>query len=158
MTTHTDTPCNWAMAALKNHLTSKAKLIVLVEDIETSIEPEKEKKDREREKKTHPCIGLKETGLPTCTDFRGTYRFWPSITISRFHAVVYGFWKIREFLGLTDFVLFCFRRYSRILPAFCTYRQSRRCAVAINRKVNETYLEVEVCLTFYRPRAPTKVK
>ena len=27
-----------------------------------------------------------------------------------------------------------------------------------NRKVNETYLEVEVCLTFYRPRAPTKVK
>ena len=27
-----------------------------------------------------------------------------------------------------------------------------------NRKVNETYLEVEVCLTFYRPRAPTKAK
>ena len=27
-----------------------------------------------------------------------------------------------------------------------------------NREVNETYLEVEVCLTFYRPRAPTKVK
>ena len=30
--------------------------------------------------------------------------------------------------------------------------------VSKNRKVNETYLEVEVCLTFYRPRAPTKVK
>ena len=52
-------------------------------------------------------------GLPTCTDFRGTYRFWPSITISRFHA-------------------FCFSRFSRILPAFCTYRQSRRCVSAIN--------------------------
>ena len=70
--------------------------------------------------------------LPTCTDFRGTYRFWPSITISRFHAVVYRFWKMQEFLGLTDFVLFCFRRYSRILPAFSTYRQSRRCIAAIN--------------------------
>ena len=71
------------------------------------------------------------TDLPTCTDFRGTYRFWPSITISRFHAVVYRFWKMREFLGLSDFGLFCFRRYSRILPAFCTYRQSRRCVAAI---------------------------
>ena len=74
----------------------------------------------------------KVAGLPTCTDFRGTYRFWPSITISRFHAVVYRFWKMREFLGLSDFGLFCFRRYSRILPAFCTYRQSRRCVAAIN--------------------------
>ena len=72
------------------------------------------------------------TDLPTCTDFRGTYRFWPSITISRFHAGVYRFWKMREFLGLSDFDLFCFRRYSRILPAFCTYRQSRRCVAAIN--------------------------
>ena len=71
-------------------------------------------------------------GLPTCTDFRGTYRFWPSITISRFHAVVCRFWKMREFVGLSDFGLFCFRRYSRILPAFCTYRQSRRCVAAIN--------------------------
>ena len=70
--------------------------------------------------------------LPTCTDFRGTYRFWPSITISRFHAVVYRFWKMREFLGLADFVLFCFRRYSVILSASCTYRQSRRCVAAIN--------------------------
>ena len=70
-------------------------------------------------------------GLPTCTDFCGTYRFWPSITISRFHAVVYQFWKMREFLGLADFVLFCFRRYSRINPAFCTYRHSRRCVAAI---------------------------
>ena len=35
-------------------------------------------------------------------------------------------------LGLSDFGLFCFRRYSRILPAFCTYRQSRRCVAAIN--------------------------
>ena len=41
-------------------------------------------------------------GLPTCTDFRGTYRFLPLITISRFHAVVYRFWKMREFLGLAD--------------------------------------------------------
>ena len=57
-------------------------------------------------------------GLPTCTDFRGTYRFRPSITISRFHAVVYRFWKMREFLRLSDFVLFCFRQYSRILPHF----------------------------------------
>ena len=72
------------------------------------------------------------TGLPTYTDFRGTYRFWPSITISLFHAVVYRFWKMQEFLGLADFVLFCFCRYSRILPAFCTYRQSRRCVAAIN--------------------------
>ena len=72
------------------------------------------------------------TDLPTCTDFRGTYRFWPSITISRFHAGMYRFWKMREFLGLSDFDLFCFRRYSRILPAFCTYRQSRRCVAAIN--------------------------
>ena len=40
--------------------------------------------------------------------------------------------KMREFLGLSDFDLFCFRRYSRILPAFCTYRQSRRCVAAIN--------------------------
>ena len=71
-------------------------------------------------------------GLPTCTDFRGTYRFWPSITISRFHAVVYRFWKIREFLGLADFVLFSFRRYSAILTASCTYRQSGRCVAAIN--------------------------
>ena len=71
-------------------------------------------------------------GLPTCTDFRGTYQFWPSITISRFHAVVYRFWKMREFLGLADFVLFCFRRYSVILSASCTYRQSRRCVAAIN--------------------------
>ena len=55
---------------------------------------------------------LPTADLPTCTDFRGTYRFWPSITISRFHAVVYRFWKMREFLGLADFVLFCFRRYS----------------------------------------------
>ena len=70
--------------------------------------------------------------LPTCTDFRGTYRFWPSITISRFHAVVYRFWKMRELLGLADFVLFCFRRYSVILSASCTYRQSRRCVAAIN--------------------------
>ena len=70
--------------------------------------------------------------LPTCTDFRGTYRFWPSITISRFHAGVYRFWKMREFLGLSDFDSFCFRRYSRILPAFCTYRQSRRCIAPIN--------------------------
>ena len=72
------------------------------------------------------------TDLPTCTDFRGTYRFWPSITISRFHAVVYRFWKMREFLGLADFVLSCFHRYSVILSASCTYRQSRRCVAAIN--------------------------
>ena len=70
--------------------------------------------------------------LPTCTDFRGTYRFRPSITISRFHAVVYRFWKMREFLGLANFVLSCFRRYSEILSASCTYRQSRRCVAAIN--------------------------
>ena len=74
--------------------------------------------------------------LPTCTDFRGTYRFWPSITISRFHAVVYRFRKMGEFLALPDFVLFCFRRYSRILPASCTYRQSRRCVAAINSPTN----------------------
>ena len=83
----------------------------------------------------HPLLDqslMDKTGLSTCTDFRGTYRFWPSITISRFHAVVYRFWKMREFLGLADFVLFCFRRYSRIFPAFCTYRQSRRCVAAIN--------------------------
>ena len=72
------------------------------------------------------------TGLPTCTDFRGTYRFWPSITISRFHAVVYRFWKMREFLALADFVLFCFCRYALILSASCTYRQSGCCAAAIN--------------------------
>ena len=53
------------------------------------------------------------TGLPTCTDFRGTYRFWLPITISRFHAVVYRFWKMREFLGLSDFALFSFHRYFR---------------------------------------------
>ena len=70
--------------------------------------------------------------LPTCTDFRGTHRFWSSITISRFHAVVYRFWKMREFLGLADFILFCFRRYSVILSAPWTYRQSRRCVAAIN--------------------------
>ena len=76
--------------------------------------------------------GSTKTGLPTCNNFRGTYRFWPSITISRFHAMVYRFWKMQEFLGLADFVLFCFPRYSRILPSFCTYRQSRRCVSAIN--------------------------
>ena len=76
------------------------------------------------------------SGLPTCTDFRGTYRFWPSITISRFHAVVYRFWKMGEFLALADFILVCFRRYSRILPASCTYRQSRRCVGAINSPTN----------------------
>ena len=32
------------------------------------------------------------------------WRFWPSITISRFHAAVYRFWKMREFLALADFV------------------------------------------------------
>ena len=62
------------------------------------------------------CLGQTVADLPTCTDFRGTYRFWPSITNSRFHAVVYRFWKMREFLGLADFVLFCFRRYSVHLP------------------------------------------
>ena len=64
--------------------------------------------------------------------FAVTYRFWPSITISRFHAVVYRFWKMREFLVLADFVLFCFRRYSVILSASCTYRQSGCCVAAIN--------------------------
>ena len=80
------------------------------------------------------CLSMLLIGpdLPTCTDFRGTYRFWPSITISRFHAGVYRFWKMPEFLGLSDFDLFCFRRYSRILSASCTYRQSRRCVAAIN--------------------------
>ena len=52
--------------------------------------------------------------------------------ISRFHAVVYRFWKMREFLVLADFVLFCFRRYSVILSASCTYRQSGCCVAAIN--------------------------
>ena len=42
------------------------------------------------------------------------------------------FWKMGKFLGLADFDLFCFRRYSGILPAFCTYRQSRRYVAAIN--------------------------
>ena len=83
-----------------------------------------------------PAYVLKRPGLPTCTDFRGTYRFWPSITISRFHAVVYRFWMMREFLALADFVLVCFRRYSRILPASCTYRQSRHCVAAINSPTN----------------------
>ena len=85
-----------------------------------------------RKKKNMAQYHNLQSGLPTCTDFRGTYRFWPSITISRFHAVVYRFWKMREFLGLADFVLFCFRRYSVILSASCTYRQSRRCVAAIN--------------------------
>ena len=62
------------------------------------------------------CLIL-SSGRPTCTDFRGTHRFWPSITISRFHAVVCRFWKIRRFLGLADFVLFCFRRYSLTRPS-----------------------------------------
>ena len=39
-----------------------------------------------------------------------------------------------------------------------TQRVLEGVATTLNRKVNETYLEVEVCLTFYRPRAPTKVK
>ena len=55
-------------------------------------------------------------GLPTCTDFRGTYRFWPSITISRFHAVVYRFWKMREFLGLVDSFCFVFAGISESSP------------------------------------------
>ena len=38
----------------------------------------------------------------------------------------------REFLVLADFVLFCFRRYSVILSASCTYRQSGCCVAAIN--------------------------
>ena len=33
-----------------------------------------------------------------------------------------------------------------------------RLGVSRKWKVNETYLEVEDCLTFYGPRAPTKVK
>ena len=92
--------------------------------------------------------GMGDSGLPTCTDFRGTYRFWPSITISRFHAGVYRFWKMREFLGLVDFVLFCFRRYSRILPASCPYRQSRLCVAAINNSpyaMNHCYSASRAC-------------
>ena len=34
------------------------------------------------------------------------------------------------------FPLVLFRRYSRILPASCTYRQSRRCVAAINSPRN----------------------
>ena len=72
--------------------------------------------------RTNACYILMITSLPTCTNFRGKYRFWPSITISRFHAVVYRFWIMRKFLELADFILFCFCRYSLILSASCTYR------------------------------------
>ena len=60
------------------------------------------KKRRKKVKHSEPpkrpgCQDKKRRAdLPTCTDFRGTNRFWPSITISRFHAVVYRFWKMRE--------------------------------------------------------------
>ena len=52
------------------------------------------------------------------------YRFSRDIPIFALNHdfLIYRFWKMRKFLGLADFVLFCFRRHSRILPAFCTYR------------------------------------
>ena len=90
-------------------------------------------------------LGEECAGLPTCTDFRGTYRFWPSITISRFHAVVYRFWKMRQFLGSKISFCFVLAGYTGalhqnspnpchflILSASCTYRRSGCCVAAIN--------------------------
>ena len=65
------------------------------------------------------------------------YRFWrdiPILALNPDFPVSCGGVPILEDAGIfrADFVLFCFRRYFRILLAFCTYLQSRRCVAAIN--------------------------
>ena len=77
------------------------------------------------ENNPRPGLGLSDNlctvmlqGLPTCTNFIGTYRFWVSIMISQFHAVICRFLKQRNFSKFSAsavFVLFCFPRNSRTL-------------------------------------------
>ena len=57
---------------------------------------------------------------------------------------------------LEEIASMCALPLTRVLACRCPLPKFKKFARI--RKVNETYLEVEVCLTFYRPRAPTKVK